>query len=104
VLVNNARLMASQRWVSTDGYDEIFAVNHLAPFLLTICCWASWPRRRYVKNQQREPVRLENRILALTCVSSSSGGLLVFVDQAAQDRFSAEIRPCAGLLELVTHS
>ena len=34
-------------------------------------------------------VLLENRILALTCVSlSSGGGSLVLVDQAAQDRFS----------------
>jgi NAD(P)-dependent dehydrogenase (short-subunit alcohol dehydrogenase family) len=35
VLVNNAGLMASQRRVTADGYDEVFAVNHLAPFLLT---------------------------------------------------------------------
>jgi NAD(P)-dependent dehydrogenase (short-subunit alcohol dehydrogenase family) len=35
VLINNAGLMASQRRVTADGYDEVFAVNHLAPFLLT---------------------------------------------------------------------
>jgi NAD(P)-dependent dehydrogenase (short-subunit alcohol dehydrogenase family) len=35
VLINNAGLMASQRRVTEDGYDEVFAVNHLAPFLLT---------------------------------------------------------------------
>ena len=35
VLVNNAGLMAGQRRVTVDGYDEVFAVNHLAPFLLT---------------------------------------------------------------------
>jgi NAD(P)-dependent dehydrogenase (short-subunit alcohol dehydrogenase family) len=35
VLVNNAGLMAGQRRVTADGYDEVFAVNHLAPFLLT---------------------------------------------------------------------
>ena len=35
VLINNAGLMASQRRVTTDGFDEVFAVNHLAPFLLT---------------------------------------------------------------------
>ncbi len=35
VLVNNAGLMAGQRRVTADGYDEVLAVNHLAPFLLT---------------------------------------------------------------------
>jgi retinol dehydrogenase-12 len=35
VLVNNAGLMAGQRRVTPDGYDEVLAVNHLAPFLLT---------------------------------------------------------------------
>jgi retinol dehydrogenase 12 len=35
VLVNNAGLMAGQRRVTADGFDEVFAVNHLAPFLLT---------------------------------------------------------------------
>ncbi len=35
VLVNNAGLMADQRRVTADGFDEVFAVNHLAPFLLT---------------------------------------------------------------------
>jgi retinol dehydrogenase 12 len=35
VLVNNAGLMAGQRRITADGFDEVFAVNHLAPFLLT---------------------------------------------------------------------
>jgi retinol dehydrogenase 14 len=35
VLVNNAGLMAGQRRVTADGYDQTLAVNHLAPFLLT---------------------------------------------------------------------
>ena len=35
VLINNAGLMTGQRRVTADGYDEVFAVNHLAPFLLT---------------------------------------------------------------------
>jgi NAD(P)-dependent dehydrogenase (short-subunit alcohol dehydrogenase family) len=35
VLVNNAGLMTGQRRVTMDGFDEVFAVNHLAPFLLT---------------------------------------------------------------------
>jgi len=35
VLVNNAGLVAGQRRTTVDGFDEVFAVNHLAPFLLT---------------------------------------------------------------------
>src|SRR5580700_3083549 len=35
VLVNNAGLLAGQRRVTADGFEEVFAVNHLAPFLLT---------------------------------------------------------------------
>ena len=35
VLVNNAGLISGRRAESTDGYELTFAVNHLAPFLLT---------------------------------------------------------------------
>ncbi len=35
VLVNNAGLMLNRREESTDGLEMTFAVNHLAPFLLT---------------------------------------------------------------------
>ena len=35
VLVNNAGLMSKERKLSHDGYELTFAVNHLAPFLLT---------------------------------------------------------------------
>src|ERR1700682_6561384 len=35
VLINNAAVMAAPRARSADGYDLTFAVNHLAPFLLT---------------------------------------------------------------------
>lgn len=35
LLVNNAGFMTWQRGVSADGYELTFAVNHLAPFLLT---------------------------------------------------------------------
>jgi NAD(P)-dependent dehydrogenase (short-subunit alcohol dehydrogenase family) len=34
VLVNNAGLLAGQRRVTAEGFEEVFAVNHLAPFLL----------------------------------------------------------------------
>jgi retinol dehydrogenase-12 len=35
VLINNAGLVLRQRRVTTDGFEHVFAVNHLAPFLLT---------------------------------------------------------------------
>ncbi|MFW5827724.1 MAG: SDR family NAD(P)-dependent oxidoreductase [Alkalispirochaeta sp.] len=35
VLVNNAGVISRRRAVSRDGYELTFAVNHLAPFLLT---------------------------------------------------------------------
>lgn len=35
VLVNNAGLMLTERRLTRDGYETTFAVNHLAPFLLT---------------------------------------------------------------------
>jgi NAD(P)-dependent dehydrogenase (short-subunit alcohol dehydrogenase family) len=35
VLINNAGLVLYERRVSPDGYEHVFAVNHLAPFLLT---------------------------------------------------------------------
>ena len=35
VLVNNAAVQPSRRQVSADGFELGFAVNHLAPFLLT---------------------------------------------------------------------
>ena len=35
VLVNNAGLVTQRRELTEDGYEKTFAVNHLAPFLLT---------------------------------------------------------------------
>jgi NAD(P)-dependent dehydrogenase (short-subunit alcohol dehydrogenase family) len=35
VLINNAGLLDPERTCTAEGYDSTFAVNHLAPFLLT---------------------------------------------------------------------
>jgi len=35
VLINNDGLVLNERQVTPDGYEHVFAVNHLAPFLLT---------------------------------------------------------------------
>ena len=36
VLVNNAGLIAPRRTTTAEGFESTFAVNHLAPFLLTL--------------------------------------------------------------------
>ena len=36
VLLNNAGIMSLKRNVTVDGYEEVFAVNHLAYFSLTL--------------------------------------------------------------------
>lgn len=36
VLVNNAGVYRGKRFLSADGFEMTFAVNHLAPFLLTL--------------------------------------------------------------------
>ena len=35
VLINNAALVLQKREETVDGYEKVFAVNHLAPYLLT---------------------------------------------------------------------
>jgi NAD(P)-dependent dehydrogenase (short-subunit alcohol dehydrogenase family) len=35
VLINNAGLLLSERRITPDGFEHTFALNHLAPFLLT---------------------------------------------------------------------
>lgn len=49
VLVNNAGLATRTRTTTVDGYETTFAVNHLAPYLLTRLLWpglaASAPAR-----------------------------------------------------------
>jgi NAD(P)-dependent dehydrogenase (short-subunit alcohol dehydrogenase family) len=35
VLINNAGLVLGERRLTPDGLEHVFALNHLAPFLLT---------------------------------------------------------------------
>lgn len=43
-LINNAGFVAGKRTVTEDGYERTFAVNHLAPFLLTNLLLPRLPR------------------------------------------------------------
>jgi NAD(P)-dependent dehydrogenase (short-subunit alcohol dehydrogenase family) len=48
VLINNAGLVLGERRITPEGFEHVFALNHLAPFLLTklACCCRSWRRLR----------------------------------------------------------
>src|SRR5512139_2502227 len=50
VLLNNAGLMNSSRKLTVDGFEEMFAVNHLAHYLLT--------RRLLPRMQASAPARI----------------------------------------------
>src|SRR6202011_4942068 len=43
VLINNAGLMLGERRITPDGLEHVFALNHLAPFLLTILLLTKLP-------------------------------------------------------------
>lgn len=56
VLVNNAGLWLQRRELTQDGYEKTFAVNHLAPFLLTLellRCLKEAPQARIVHVSSR---------------------------------------------------
>jgi len=76
VLINNAGGMFSRRNVSRDGYEMTFAVNHLAPFLLT----------HLLLNTLKNAT--EARIVT-TASDAHRGGALQFDDLQAARKYSA---------------
>jgi len=76
VLINNAGGLFSRRTVSNDGYEMTFAVNHLAPFLLTHLLLNT------LKNAR------EARIVT-TASDAHRGGALQFDDLQAARKYSA---------------
>lgn len=76
VLISNAGLFRARRHETTDGLEEVFAVNHLAPFLLT--------------NLLLERLRASapSRIV-IVASEAHRGGVLDFDNLLLQRRFNA---------------
>jgi NAD(P)-dependent dehydrogenase (short-subunit alcohol dehydrogenase family) len=74
VLINNAGQLNDQRLLSQDGFELTFAVNHLAPFLLT---------------QKLLPVLKANAPARIVKVSSSAmgGGVIDLADLQSERHF-----------------
>ncbi|MBV9309239.1 MAG: SDR family oxidoreductase [Solirubrobacterales bacterium] len=77
VLINNAGIDVGSREVSVDGYELTFAVNYLAPFLLT--------------HELLELLRASAPSRVLNVASSGyKGGELDFDDLQSEQRFSGQ--------------
>ena len=74
VLINNAAVFKRQRTLTADGYETMFATNHLGPFLLT--------------NLLLERLKAANsaRILTITAPSTMK---IAFEDLQAEQKFRA---------------
>ena len=74
VLINNAAVFKRQRTITADGYETMFATNHLGPFLLT--------------NLLLSRLKAANsaRILTITAPSTTK---IAFEDLQAEHKFSA---------------
>lgn len=67
LLINNAGGMASQKVITSEGFEESFAANHLGPFLLTNRLLPLL--RQAAKNSPKGKVRIVN--------TSSDGGEMI---------------------------
>jgi NAD(P)-dependent dehydrogenase (short-subunit alcohol dehydrogenase family) len=74
VLINNAAVFTRQRTLTVDGYESMFATNHLGPFLLTNLLL------------ERLKAATSARILTVTAPSTTK---IAFEDLQAEHKFSA---------------
>jgi retinol dehydrogenase-12 len=74
VLINNAAVFTRQRTLTADGYETMFATNHLGPFLLTNLLLS------------RLKAATAARILTITAPSTTK---IAFEDVQAEHKFSA---------------
>ena len=72
VLINNAGLLTDHRQLSRDGFELTFAVNYLAPFLLT--------HRLLALLRQNAPARIVN------VASTAMGGGHIHIDDLQAER------------------
>ena len=75
VFISNAGVFRARRHETTDGLEEVFAVNHLAPFLLTNLLL------------ERLRARAPSRIV-IVASEAHRGGVLDFEDLQLQRRFN----------------
>jgi len=75
ILVNNAGLTLGERILTEDGFETTFAVNHLAPFLLTELL-----RERLIASSPARVVTVAS--------DAHSGGKIDFDDLSGERRFS----------------
>jgi NAD(P)-dependent dehydrogenase (short-subunit alcohol dehydrogenase family) len=73
VLANNAGAMFTERHVTEDGFERTFALNHLAPFLLT--------------NLLRERLEASRARVVTTASDAHGGGALDFDDLQSEHSF-----------------
>ena len=74
VLINNAAVFTRERTLTADGYETMFATNHLGPFLLT---------NLLLERLKASPAA---RILTITAPSTTK---IAFEDLQAEHKFSA---------------
>jgi len=74
VLINNAAVFTRQRTITADGYETMFATNHLGPFLLTNLLL------------ERLKAATSARILTVTAPSTTK---IALEDLQAEQKFSA---------------
>jgi NAD(P)-dependent dehydrogenase (short-subunit alcohol dehydrogenase family) len=74
VLINNAAVFTRHRTLTADGYETMFATNHLGPFLLTNLLL------------ERLKAATSARILTITAPSTTK---IAFEDLQAEHKFSA---------------
>ncbi|MGZ6497000.1 MAG: SDR family NAD(P)-dependent oxidoreductase, partial [Actinomycetota bacterium] len=76
VLINNAGVFRVRRHVTADGFEETFAVNHLAPFLLTNLLLA--------RLKESAPSRV-----VIVASDAHRGAVLDFTDLLLEHRFGS---------------
>lgn len=93
VLVNNAAVFTPQRRLTTDGYEMMFATNHLGPFLLTnllLSRLKAAPHARILNVTAPTPSRIafddlqsERKFSAIQVFSTSKAANLLFTSDLA---------------------